>query len=159
DPQVVTTALVGMVTEAFRLPPGNEDRGLTGPAGAAYSEGMGLLQGSSANGARAVPCFVKAIGLNPRSPLPYAGLPEAQLQLCEAEGGHWLDDASASVEKARTLNAASVPVLLASGEVEQEYGRYEDAIANFSRVTELEPTNSEAWRRLALAYEQTNPDA
>ena len=159
DPQLVTTALVGMVTEAFRLPPGDADRVLAGPAGAAYSEGMGLLRGSGANGARARGCFMKAIDLNPRSPLPYAGLAEAQLLLFDAEKGHWLDDASASVKTAKSLNAASAPVLLASGAVEQQYGRYEEAIRNFSRVTELEPSNSEAWRRLALAYEQTNPDA
>jgi eukaryotic-like serine/threonine-protein kinase len=159
DPQLVTAALVGMVTEAFRLPPGDADRLLTGPDGVAYAEGMELLRESSANGAKAIPCFVKAIALNPRSPLPYAGLAEAQLQLFERERGEWLEAASASVRTAKSLNAAPAPVLLASGSLAQQYGRYEDAVRDFTRVTELEPTNSEAWRRLANVYESTNPDA
>jgi tetratricopeptide (TPR) repeat protein len=158
DRQLVTTALVGMVTEAFRLPTGDPDALVAGPAGAAYSEGMGLLRASGTNGAKALPYFQKAIALNPRSALPYAGLAEAQLQLFEIERGQWLDAASASVKAAKSLNAASVPVLLVSGALAHQYGRYEDAIRDFTRVTELDPTNSEAWRRLAIAYERTNPD-
>ena len=159
DPQLVTTALVGLVTEAFRLPAGDAGGLVAGPAGTVYSEGMGLLRESGANGSLALPFFKKAVELDPRSALPYAGLAEAQLQLFETEGGSWLDAASGSVTAAKSLNAASVPVLLVSGALAQQYGRYEDAIRDFSRVTELEPTNSEAWRRLAIAYERTNPDA
>jgi eukaryotic-like serine/threonine-protein kinase len=158
DSQLLTTALAGMVTEALRLPAGDPGGVLAGPAGAAYSEGMGLLRESGTNGRKAIPFFMKAVELSPRSALPYAGLAEAQLQLFDSEGGHWLDDASASVRTATNLNAASVPVLLVAGALAQQYGRYEDAIRDFRRVTELEPTNSEAWRRLASAYERTNPD-
>jgi tetratricopeptide (TPR) repeat protein len=158
DPQVLTTALVGMVSEALGLPAGDPGELMAGPAGAAYAEGMGLVRESGTNGAKALPYFLKAVELNPRSALPYAGLAEAQLQLFDAEGGQWLDAASASVRTATSLNAASVPVLLVAGALAQQYGRYEDAIRDFRRVTEVEPTNSEAWRRLAGAYERTNPD-
>jgi len=158
DPELVTTALVGMVAEAFRLPAGDPGELLAGPAGAAYADGMDLLRESGTNAAKAVPCFMKAIEWNPRSALPYAGLAEAQLQLFNIEGGQWAERAAASVKIAKSLNAASVPVLLVSGGLALQYGRYDDAIRDFRRVTELEPTNSDAWSRLAQAYERTNPD-
>ena len=157
DSQLVTRALVGMVTEAFRLPPARgADDALEGAAGTAYSEGMALLRDGGASGAKAIPYFEKAIALSPWSALPYAGLAESQLQLFEADGGPWLDRAQASVARAKSLDAASLPVLLASGTLAQQYGRYEDAIRDFSLVTERDPTDSEAWRRLALAYERSN---
>lgn len=154
----LTTALVGMVTEAFRLPVREPGELLAGPAGAAYAEGMSLLQQSGTNGAKAAAYFMKAIELKPGSALPYAGLAEAQLQLFHEDGGKWLERAAANVRTAKDLNAALIPVLLVSCALAFHYGRYEDAIRDCSRVTELEPTNSEAWRRLAMSYEFTNPD-
>jgi tetratricopeptide (TPR) repeat protein len=156
DPQTVTTALVAMVSEAFRLSAPNSSEVMGGLAGAAYSEGMALLRETGSNGAKAVPPFLKAVELNPWSALPYAGLAEAQLQLFETERGEWLARASANVAKARSLNAALPQVLLVSGLLAQQYGRYEDAIRDFDRVAELNPTDSEAWRRLAIAYEHAN---
>jgi tetratricopeptide (TPR) repeat protein/tRNA A-37 threonylcarbamoyl transferase component Bud32 len=157
DPRTITTALVGMVTEAFRLPVGNSEDLVIGPAGASYAEGIGLLRESSTNSAKAIAHFQQAARLDPWSALPHAGLAEAQLQLFETEGGrHWLDDASDSVDKAKALNAAAVPVLFVSGTLAQQFGRYEDAIRDFNRVVELAPTNAEAWRRLAMCYERTN---
>jgi tetratricopeptide (TPR) repeat protein len=156
DPQTITTALVGVVTEAFRLPLGSSDELVSGPAGASYAKGIGLLREASTNSAQAISYFQHAISLNPWSALPYAGLAEAQLRLFETEGGHWLDAARDSVARAKRLNAAAVPVLFVSGALAEQYGRYEDAIRDFARVVELAPTNSEAWRRLAVCYERTN---
>lgn len=158
DPQLLTTALVGMVSKAFQLPTSDPGELVAGPAAAAYAEGMSLLRASGTNGAKAIPYFMKAIELNPGSALPYAGLAEAQLQLSDMEPGPWLERAAASVSAAESRNAALVPVLLASGGLARRLGRYEDAIRDFSRVTEREPTNSEAWRLLATSYERTNPD-
>jgi tetratricopeptide (TPR) repeat protein len=157
DSERLTTALVGMVAEALRLPAGDPASRLSGPAGAAYAEGMGLLHESATNAARALPLFEKAVELDRGSALAYAGLAEAQLELFKSDGGQWLDAADTSVRKAQSLNAALAPVLLVAGAVAQLHSRYEDAIADFSRVTELDPTNSEAWRRLANVYERTNP--
>jgi serine/threonine-protein kinase len=159
DPQLLTTALVGMVSKALQLPTSEPGELVAGPAGAAYAEGMSLLRASGTNGAKAIPHFMKAIELNPGSALPYAGLAEAQLQLFDMERGQWLERAAASVRDAESRNAASVPVLLVSGLLALRLGRYEEAVRDFSRVTEREPTNSEAWRRLAKSYEPTNPDA
>jgi tetratricopeptide (TPR) repeat protein len=159
EARLLTTALVGMVSKAFQLPTSDPGELVAGPAGAAYAEGMSLLRASGTNGAKAIPYFMTATELNPGSALPYAGLAEAQLQLFDMEPGQWLERAAASVRAAESRNAASVPVLLVSGALAQRLGRYEDAIRDFGRVTEREPTNSEAWRRLAMSYEHTNPDA
>jgi tetratricopeptide (TPR) repeat protein len=159
DPQMMTKAVVAMVTEFFRLPAVDRAEEVSGRAGAAYAEGMALVREAGTNGSKAIACFAKAIELNPWSALPYAGLAEAQLLVFEREGGKWLDLASANVAKAKSLNADSPPVLLVSGILAQHRGRYEEAIRDFARVTEREPANSEAWRHLAISYERTSrPD-
>ena len=160
DPPVVAKALVAMVTEAFRLPRTGPEESVTGPAAVPYSTGLALLRGGAPNSAAAaMTYFDKAAELAPTSALPYAGLAEAQLQRFVDDGGDWLGKAAATSEKARSLNADSVPVLLVLAGVAQQRGRDDDAIRELTRASELEPGNSEAWRRLALSYERTNPAA
>jgi len=45
---------------------------------------------------------------------------------------------------------------LVSGSFQQEHGYYERAITDFTRATELDPSNSETWHRLAGAYDKAN---
>jgi len=159
DPQAIVKALVAIVTEAFHLPRAGPQESLTGPAAVAYAKGVDLLREAVLNPAAAMPYFAEAVRLDPTSPLPYAGLAEAQLRRSMDEGGDWLAQAAATIEKARSLNADSVPVLLVLAGVAQQRGRHEEAINELTRATELEPSNSEAWRRLALSYERTNRTA
>ena len=160
SPAALSKALVSTVTEAFRLPPVTEEL-IAPPAYPFYSEGMELLRKDNrANADPAIPLFNKAIELDPQSALPYAGLAEAQLQkFIRGDGAEWLEQADAAASKARSLNADSVPVLLASGSVQQQHGQYERAISDFQRATEIKPGDAEAWRLLANCYEQANrPD-
>lgn len=156
DPAALARAFAAIVSEAFRLPAPDRPEELSGEAGAAYAEGMALVRGSLDGGAAAMPLFERASTLAPRSALPYAGLAEAQLQRFQSERGAWLDRAEAAIAKARSLDADSVPVLIGASAVAQERGLYEDAIRFSSRAVELDSSNSEAWRLLAVSFERSN---
>ena len=161
DAPMLAKALVATVTEAFRLPALAARESVAAAAYPYYAQGIDLLRAdNAANADQAAGLLAKAIELDPRSALPYAGLAEAQIQKSDrGDGAQWLDAAQASVAKAVSINPDSVPVLMAEGSVEQKAGRYEHSIQLLTRATELSPDNSEAWRRLALCYESANrPD-
>jgi tetratricopeptide (TPR) repeat protein len=128
-----------------------------GPAYAYYVQGIELLRQYAYNADSAIPYLNKAAELDPKSALPVAGLADAQIQKFQKDGGlEWLDLAGANVAKAKAMNPDSVPVLLVSGSFQQEHGYYERAITDFTRATELDPSNSETWHRLAGAYDKAN---
>lgn len=160
DPQLLAKALLATVTRTFGLKSGATQETVSPAAYTSYVQGVGLLRRDTQSADRAIPFFEKAIALDARSALPWAGLAEAQLQkLLRAGGQQWSDAASVSLAKAKSINPDSLPVLMASGVFLQAHGKYEQAIADFTRATELEPSNSEAWRRLAVAYEKSNRTA
>src|ERR1035438_2948501 len=93
---------------------------------------MELLRQDAFGADKAIPYFEKAIALDPRSALPYAGLADAQIQKFDRdEGPRWLDMAAANLARAEAINADSVPVLLASGTLQERHGSYEPAIRAF----------------------------
>ncbi|MDQ2901635.1 MAG: tetratricopeptide repeat protein, partial [Acidobacteriota bacterium] len=158
DSQALAKALVATVTEAFHLPGIAAKESVSAAAHPYYVQGIELLRrDNTGNADRALPLFEKAITLDSRSALPYAGLAEAQLEkFIKGDGPSWLDRAESSAAKAKSINADSVPVLLVSGSVRQRHGLYEAAIRDFTRATEIGPNDSEAWRRLASCYERAN---
>lgn len=158
DAPILAKALVSTVTEAFRLPAGASKETVNTAAYPSYIQGVDLLRAdNAANADPALALFTKAIELDPRSALPYAGLAEAQLQKSDrGDGAEWLAAAKASAAKAASINADSVPVLMVGGLAELNMGQYEHAIQLLTRATEKAPDNSEAWRRLALGYERAN---
>jgi tetratricopeptide (TPR) repeat protein/TolB-like protein len=161
DAPILAKALVATVTEAFRLPSSAPRESVAPSAYPYYVQGIDLLRADdAANADRAAAFLAKAIELDPRSALPYAGLAEAQIQKADrGDGSKWLDEAQATVAKAVSINPDSIPVLLVAGIVQQRSGQYERAIQLLTRATEREPGNSEAWRRLAFCYENANrPD-
>ena len=92
----------------------------------------------------------KAITLDPKSALPYAGLADAQVKKFDnREGPKWLELAAANVAEAETINVDSAPVLLVSGAVLERQGSYESALHAFTRAAELAPTNPEGWKAWA----------
>jgi tetratricopeptide (TPR) repeat protein len=160
DQALLARALLGTVTGVFNLRAGVPRESVSGPGYSSYIQGMALMRRDGQSADEAMPFFRKAIELDPGSALPWAGLAQAQLQKFDNRAGdQWLVDAEASVAKARSMNPDAVPVLLASGSVQQEHGRYEQAITDYSRAAELDPGNSEALRLLAGAYEKTNRGA
>jgi serine/threonine protein kinase len=157
DTKLLAKAVLATVTGAFGLRAGVPHETVAGPAYSYYVQGVDRMRRDNQSAEEAIPFFEKAIELDPRSALPYAGLADAQIQRFDKGAGRkWLDLAAKSLEKAHSLNADSVPVLLISGYFSQVNGKYEKAIADFSRAAQLDPSNSEAWRYLAVAFEKTN---
>ena len=159
DSQILAQALVGTVTEAFRLPAASPRDSVSAAAYPYYVQGLDLLRRDPSQADPAIPLFTRAIELDGRSALPYAGLAEAEIQRLERGDSAQLSAAEAAAAKAASINPDSVPVLLASGFVEQESGHYEKAIQLLTRATEIAPSNPEPWRRLAFCYDRASrPD-
>jgi tetratricopeptide (TPR) repeat protein len=153
----VSKAIIATVTGALRLRAGVPRESVSPTAYSSYIQAIGLLRQDAYNAVQAIALFQKAIELDPRSALPYAGLAEAQIQESIKNNDRaLLELAGASVERARAINSDSVPVLLVSGLLQQQHGRYESAIHDFTRATELEPNNPVGWKRLANAYAESN---
>jgi tetratricopeptide (TPR) repeat protein len=150
---LLAKALASTVTGAFHLTAGAPPEPVTPAAYPAYLEGISLLRRDQYSADHAIPYFQRAIGLNPRSALPYAGLAEAQLQKAsQGFGREWLDLAGESVARAMNLNPDAPLVLLAAGLYHHQKGQYEMAARNFKRAADLAPDNADAWSRLASVY-------
>jgi tetratricopeptide (TPR) repeat protein len=157
DTAGLAKALVATVTGALQLPATSKES-VSAAANAPFVQALDLLrQDNLANAAKAIPLLNQTIVLDSASALPYAALAQAQVQMfVRGEGAKWLNLADATVAKARAINADSVPVLLASGIVQQQHGNYEQAIREFTRATAISPEESEAWRHLAACYDLAN---
>jgi len=157
DAAALAKAILATVTGAFQLRSRVPMESVARAAYPHYVQGMELLRQDAYNADKAIPYFEKAIELDPRSALPFAGLADAQiLKFDRHEGPKWLEMAAASVARAKAINADSVPVLLVSGALQERHGSYEPALRAFTRATDLDPNNPEAWRRLAGAYDKAN---
>jgi tetratricopeptide (TPR) repeat protein len=157
DQAVLARALLGTVTGIFNLRAGVPRESVSGAAYSQYIQGVALMRRDNQSADEAIPYFRKAIDADPRSALPLAGLAKAQIQKFDNKAGQeWLDRAEANVAKAKSINPDAVPVLLVSGSIHQKHGRYEQAIADYTRASDLDSGNSEAWRLLAEAYERAN---
>lgn len=156
DQAVLARALLATVTGAFRLRSGVPRESVAPAAYASYVQGIALMRLDKPGADAAIVLFNRALAADPQSALPWAGLAEAELKkFLSGAGPHWLDEANAHAAKARSINSDAIPVLLASGQVDQEHGHYESAIADFSRATELDPGDAHAWGLLAHGFERT----
>jgi tetratricopeptide (TPR) repeat protein len=155
DAAALAKAILATVTGAFQLRSRVPKESVAAAAYPHYVQGMELLrQGDPDN---AIPYFKTAIELDPGSALPYAELADAQIQKFDKrEGPRWLELAAANVARAEAINSDSVPVLLVSGAFQESHGSYEPALRAFTRATDLDPNNPEAWRRLAGAYDKAH---
>jgi tetratricopeptide (TPR) repeat protein len=157
DALVIARALVATLSRAFHLPGAAVRETVSAAAYPHFVRGLALIRRDTASADEALPFFRKAVELDPKSALPWAGLAEAQLQkFVSGAGEEWLLAADESVARAASINSDAVPVLLASGVVAQTRGNYEQALADLSRATDLEPDNADSWRRLAYVYQRTN---
>lgn len=157
DQARLARALLATVTGAFRLRSGVPRESVATPAYADYVQGVALMRRDRPDADGAIGFFRRAATLDPQSALPWAGLAEADIQKFRSGAGpHWLDDAEVNAAKARSINSDAPAVALVTGAIDQEHGRYESAIANFSRAVELDPGNANASRLLAGAFEKTN---
>jgi tetratricopeptide (TPR) repeat protein len=156
-------ALAGAVSAALRLHGTTAAETLSPDATASYDRGLYLLRKDDQNLGptaatdhlidEAIPQFEQAARLNPRSPLPLAGLTEAELMKFQETAAHGsIEDAQRFLNAAESLNPDSVSVLLAAGLLHQTTGQYEKALEDFRRVQDLEPRNPDAFLRSASVY-------
>jgi serine/threonine protein kinase/Flp pilus assembly protein TadD len=152
-------ALAGMVTGTLRLPPIAMAAVVNAVARQDYLSGISALRKDSGVDAGLV-LLERAVAADPESPLTHAGLAEAEwFKYFLTQDGTWLVRATESARQAELREPDLAPVVHIQGILDANAGRYERSEAEYRRVIELEPGNSDAHRRLGLVLEQNNqPD-
>ena len=154
---LVPKAIAGSVAAGLHLREPTRAETVAREAYPFYVQGVYYIRRDAESADAAIGFFEKAIERDPNSPLPYAGLGEAQLQnYRRKKGRRWLDLAEASVSKAEARNPDSVPVRLVAGLLKQTLGSYDKAVEDFRRAIELDPKSGDARRRLAHLYQSMN---
>jgi tetratricopeptide (TPR) repeat protein len=146
----IPEAVAGAISASLRLHGPATAEVLSQPATVFYDRGLYLLRRDAHSFDDAIQQFEQAARLDPKSPLPLAGLAEANIlkyKITSADTS--LADARRFVNAAESLNPDSVSVRLAAGNLNQATGHYEKALEDFRRVQDLEPRNAEAFLRSA----------
>lgn len=131
--------------------------GTTDPgANQSYLRGKGYLQryDDIENLEAAIGLFRHAVRQDSTFALAYAGLGEAFWRKYEfTNDQQYAQEAIEICQKAYRLNPDLAAVNIALGLIHRGTGKYEDAVLDFNRALNAEPTNPEAYRGLARAYE------
>ena len=146
-------ALTGTVSLALRLksPPASDT--LSTAATVTYDRGLYLLRRDDESFDDAIPLFDQATRMDPRSPLPLAGLAEAQIMKFEVTKNRAsLEDARRFLLAAESLSPDSVKVRLIAGLLNQTAGQYEKALQDYRRVQDLDPRNVDVLLHIASIY-------
>ena len=147
-------ALAGMVTASLKLPP--LAAAVNAAASQDYLTGLsGIRRESGVDGA--IPLLEQAVAADPDSPLTYAALAEAEwFKYYFTSDKNWLDRATESARQAELRDPDVAPLHRIAGLLDLNASRYESAEAEYRRAIQLEPGNSDAYRRLGMALEQNN---
>ncbi len=146
-------ALAGAVSLALRLRGPSSTDALSTAATVPYDRGLFLLHRDDESFDDAIPLFEQAAGLDPRSPLPLAGLAEAKIMKYQAKRDRtYLEEAQRSLRSAESLSPDSVRVRLVAGLLNQTAGQYQKALEDYRRAQELEPRNVDALLHIASIY-------
>jgi serine/threonine protein kinase/tetratricopeptide (TPR) repeat protein len=156
DMRYAPVALAGMVTGTFRLPALAIGATVNAAARLDYLAGLSYLRRNSTVDA-ALAALERAVAADSDSPLTYAALAEAQRwKFITTDDRLWLDRAQQSEREAERRNADLTPVHLIAGLLLYDTGFYELAATEYRRSVELEPGNTDAYRRLGQVYERNN---
>ena len=147
-------ALAGAAAGALRLGGARDPEKVNAQASASYLTGLSYLTQDRFHFDQAIGSLEAAAKLDPRSPLPLAGLADALVQKYQVtKDKRYLDDAKRALGSAQSLNPDSIRALMSAGNLETTVGRYENALEFYRRVQELEPRNTAAYIRLGIVYE------
>ena len=152
DVQLIPRALAGIVTGSLRLPSVPENP-MNPEAYRYYIEGLGHLRHES-RADDAIASLEQAAKLDPSSAPVGAALAQAYfLKYKVSSDPHYDELAHKTARRAEALNPDSPSVHMTAGMLLLESGHYARAAERFQRTVELNPNASDAWRRLARAYE------
>ena len=102
----------------------------------------------------AVAAFHQALQRDPGYALAHAAMAEALWRTWKnSKDPQWLEQASASAQRARQLNDRLAPVHISLGRIENSRGRHQEALRAFRRALELEPLNPDAHAGLAGTWQ------
>jgi tetratricopeptide (TPR) repeat protein/TolB-like protein len=122
-----------------------------------YLQGRGYLQNydKPENTDSAIRAFQQALQLDSNFALAYAGLGDAYWRKYRDEkDSRWVQSSRGSCEQALRLDDKLAAAHECLGTLYTGTGRYEDAVPEFERALQSEPTNDDAYRGLARAYER-----
>jgi len=122
-----------------------------------YLQGRGYLQNYDKveNIESAVKMFDAALQLDPQYALAYAGHGEAYWRMYESsKDANWIERSRRDCERAVKLDRSLLAGHICLGRVFKGTGRYQEAVAEFERAIQTEPTDDDAYRELAEAYQQ-----
>jgi tetratricopeptide (TPR) repeat protein len=148
-------AITGTVSAGLQLQGGVNTDALSQAATIPYDHGLHILLQDSQHTKEAIELFEEAARLDPRSPLPLAGLVEAEVKgFGDTKDSALLAKAGKDLQAAENLNPDSVSVHLAAGGLSEAKGEYEKAREHYVRVRDLEPRNVDALIRIAGVYDK-----
>ncbi len=120
-----------------------------------YLQGRGHLQNydKPENIESAITVFGRALELDASYALAYAGLGEAYWKKYESgKETQWVEKAQQACARGLELDAKLAAAQICLGTLHNGTGHYEEAVVEFRRALESEPTNDDAHRGLAEAY-------
>ncbi len=122
-----------------------------------YLQGRGYLQNydREENLDIAVQVFERALAIDPGYALAYAGLGDAYWKKYRSnKEPSWIEKSRAACQQASRLDSKLSSAHACLGTLSAGTGNYQEAAREFERAVETEPTNDDAFRGLAGAYER-----
>jgi tetratricopeptide (TPR) repeat protein len=103
---------------------------------------------------QALEMFQRAIALDPKYALAYAGLGEAYWwKYRDTRDTQWAEPAQKNCQLALGLNDQLAPVYVTLGIINEGTGKHDDAIKALQKALQLDPANASAYAELAAVYE------
>jgi serine/threonine-protein kinase len=122
-----------------------------------YLQGRGYLQNydREENLDSAVQVFERALAIDPGYALAYAGLGDAYWKKYRSnKDPSWIEKSRSACQQASRLDSKLSSAHACLGMLSAGTGNYQEAAREFERAVETEPTNDDAFRGLAGAYER-----
>ena len=122
-----------------------------------YLQGRGYLQNYDRveNLDSAVQVFERALAIDPGYALAYAGLGDAYWKKYRSnKEPSWIEKSRQACQQASRLDSKLSSAHSCLGTLSAGTGNYQEAAREFERAVETEPTNDDAFRGLAGAYER-----
>ncbi len=147
----IPSAIAGTISVGLGLQGKLDSERISPAATAPYDRGLQFM--AQRDPGKAVAPFQQASALDPRSPLPLAGLVQAEAQIFDAsQDAALFAKAQNDLQQAESLNPDSVSVHFAAGILYEQHGEFEKARQQYARANQLEPKNIKPLLGIANTY-------